>query len=67
MDETMFGGKRSEKRGWGATGKSLLFLSHPVLKRPCNLILHNIPKQGASTIPITGLPMPFYLSVAITW
>src|SRR6056297_499884 len=49
MDETMFGGRRPGKRGWGATGKnivfgiypdaakSLLFLSHHVLKKPCSL------------------------------
>ena len=48
MDETMFGGKRPGKRGWGASGKNivfeiypdavkcLLFLSHPVPRRPCS-------------------------------
>ena len=25
MDETMFGGRRAGKRGWGASGKSLVF------------------------------------------
>jgi len=25
MDETMFGGKRSGKRGWGASGKNIVF------------------------------------------
>ena len=25
MDETMFGGKRPGKRGWGATGKNIVF------------------------------------------
>jgi len=25
MDETMFGGKRPSKRGWGATGKTIVF------------------------------------------
>lgn len=25
MDETMFGGKRAGKRGWGATGKTIVF------------------------------------------
>lgn len=73
IDETMFDGRRSGKRGWGATGKnivfgiypgevkSLLFLSHHVLERPCILILTNIPKLVVSTIPMTGLPMPSYL------
>lgn len=73
MDETMFGGGRPGKRGWGATGKnivfgiypdavkSLLILSHHALKRPCSLILTNIPKLVVSTIPMTGLPMHSYL------
>ena len=46
MDETMFGGRRAGKRGWGASGKnivfgiyqrngkSLLFLSHPGPEKP---------------------------------
>ena len=25
MDETMFGGRRPGKRGWGATGKNIVF------------------------------------------
>jgi len=25
MDETMFGGKRPDKQGWGATGKTIVF------------------------------------------
>jgi transposase len=25
MDETMFGGRRPGKRGWGATGKHIVF------------------------------------------
>ena len=25
MDETMFGGRRSGKRGWGASGKTIVF------------------------------------------
>ena len=25
MDETLFGGKRPGKRGWGASGKNILF------------------------------------------
>ena len=25
MDETMFGGRRPGKRGWGATGKTIVF------------------------------------------
>ena len=25
MDETMFGGKRPGKRGWGASGKTIVF------------------------------------------
>jgi hypothetical protein len=79
MDETMFGGRRPGKRGWGATGKnivfgiypdaakSLLFLSHRVLKRPCSLILTDILKQVVFTIPMTGLPMPFCQYVVIMW
>lgn len=73
MDETMFGGRRPGKRGWGASGKniifgiypdavkSLFFLSHHVLRSPCSHILTNIPKPEVSTIPMTGLPMPSYL------
>ncbi|MFO8089872.1 MAG: hypothetical protein R6U13_08560 [Desulfatiglandaceae bacterium] len=79
MDENIFGGRRPGKRGWGATGKNivfgiypdtakyLLFLSHRVLKRLCSLILPNIPKQEVFTIPMTGLPMPSYLSEVIMW
>ena len=73
IDETMFGGRIHGKRGWGVTGKnivfgiypdtakSLLFLSHHMLKMPRSLILTNIPKQVVSTIPTTGLLMPSYL------
>ena len=43
------------------TVKSLLFLSHRGPKRPCNRTLPAIPKQGVSTIPMTGLPIPSYL------
>jgi len=79
MDETMFGGKRPGKRGWGASGKNivfgiyqklrkcLLFPSLPGLKRPCNPISSVIPKQGVCTILMTGLPMPFYLFEGIMW
>lgn len=79
MDETMFGGKRSGKRGWGASGKnivfgiyqdavkSLLFLSLLVLRRPCSLILLDTLKPVVSTTLMTGLPMPFYLSGEIMW
>ena len=49
------------------TVKSLLFLSHRVLKRPCNPILPAIPKQGVSILPMTGLPTPFYLFGVIMW
>ena len=68
MDETMFGGRRPGKRGWGATGKTLslaftketakylLFLSHHVLRKLCSHILPDTPKQEVSTIPMTGLP-----------
>ena len=29
MDETMFGGKRPGKRGWGASGKNIVFGIYP--------------------------------------
>ena len=73
MDETMTGVRRPGKRGWGATGKnivfgiypdavkSLLFQSHHVLRRLCSLILPNILKLEVYTTQMTGLPMPFYL------
>ena len=79
VDETMFGGRRPGKRGWGATGKNivfgiypdagkcLLFLSHRVLKRLWSLILPNILKQVVFTIPMNGLPIPFYQSEVIMW
>jgi len=67
MDETMFGDKRPDKRGWGASGKCLLFPSLPGLKKPCNPISSVIPKQGVCTILMTGLPMPFYLFEGIMW
>jgi len=79
MDKTMTGGRRPGKRGWGASGKnivfgiypdavkSLLFLSHHVLGRPCSPILTNIPKQEVFTIPMTGLPMPSYLLEETMW
>jgi len=50
MDETMFGGRRPGKRGWGASGKNIvfgiyldvakcsLFLLHHVLGRRCSHI-----------------------------
>lgn len=65
MDETMTGGKRPGKRGWGATGKtivfgiypdavkSLLFLSLHMLKRLCSLTLPDIPKLEVYTTAMT--------------
>jgi hypothetical protein len=79
MDKTMTGGRRPGKRRWGASGKNnvfdiypetakyLLFLSHRVPRRPCSLILTNIPKPEAYTTPMTGLPMPSCLFVEIMW
>ena len=69
MDETMFGDKRSGKRGWGASGKWIVFgiyqrngkvLTFPIssrAKETSNLILRVIPKLAVSTIPMTGLPI----------
>lgn len=69
MDETMFGGRRSGRLSWGATGKNIVFgiyqrngkdpyfLSLPVLKIPCSPILPNIPKLVVYTILMIALPM----------
>jgi hypothetical protein len=79
MDETMFGGKKPGKRGWGATGKTIVFgiypdaaksllsLSFHVPRRQCSHILPAIPKQAVSTIPMTGLPILSCLSEEIMW
>jgi len=79
MDETMFGGRRPGKRGWGATGrnivfgiypdtvKCLLFLSHLVLRRLCSLSLPNMPKLGVYTTLMTGLPISSYLLEEAMW
>ena len=75
----MFGGRKLGNRRWGALGKnivfgiypdavkSLLFLSHHVLKRLCSHILSNTPKLEVYTTPMTGLPMPSYLFVVTMW
>ena len=67
----MFGGRRPGKRGWGATGKNivfgiypdaakcLLFLSHPVLKRLCSLTLTDIPKLEVFIIPMRRFAYAF--------
>ena len=79
MDETMFGGKRPGKRGWGASGKNIVFgiyqrngkvLTFPIsskAKETMQPISSVIPKQGVCTILMTGLPMPFYLFEGIMW
>ena len=79
MDETMFDGRKPGKRGWGASGKNivfdiypdaakfLLFLSYCVPRRLCSPILPDTPKQEVYTIPTTGLPMSFCLLGVIMW
>lgn len=79
MDETMFDGKRPGKHGWGATGKWIVFgiykrngkvLTFPISSRAKETMqpyISSILKPGASIIPMTGLPMPSCLFVAIIW
>lgn len=65
MDETMFGGKRPGKRGWGASGKCLLFPSLPGLKRPCNPYIKRYTKAGS--LYYADDWFPFYLFEEIMW
>jgi len=43
MDETMFGGRRKGKRGWGAAGKVIVF---GILKRNGQVRVFPIPNRG---------------------
>jgi len=54
MDETMFGGRRPGKRGWGASGKKIVF---GIYQRD----------SGVYITQMTGLPMPSYPLEVITW
>ncbi len=47
MDETMFGGKRKGKRGWGAIGKKMVF---GIYKRNGKVIVFQIPNRSRQTI-----------------
>jgi hypothetical protein len=44
MDETMFGGRRPGKRGWGATGKRIVFGIYQMRQSP--YFSYHIPGQG---------------------
>jgi transposase len=79
MDENMFGGRRPGKRGWGASGKNIVFgiyqrngkvLTFPISSRARETMMPFIDRytrQGVSTIPMTGLPIPLFLFEEITW
>ncbi len=47
MDETMFGGKRPGKRGWGAQGKVIVF---GIYQRNGHVLTFPIPSRGKPTI-----------------
>lgn len=50
IDETMFGGKRKGKRGWGAKGKHIVF---GIYKRNGKIITHIInSREGSVIIPL---------------
>ena len=78
MDETMFGGKRTGKRGWGALGKIIVFgiyqrngkvLTFPISSRARETMIPYInryQKQEVFIIPMTGLPIPHFLFAKIT-
>jgi transposase len=47
MDETMFGGRRAGKRGWGAEGKTIVF---GIYKRNGEVIVFPVPDRKAETL-----------------
>lgn len=47
MDETMFGGKHSGKRGWGASGKNMIF---GIYQRNGKVFTFPIPSRGKETL-----------------
>jgi transposase len=52
MDETMFGGRKPGKRGWGATGKNMVF---GIYKRNGKVITFPISSRAGDTLlPIIG-------------
>lgn len=47
LDETMFGGRRPGKRGWGAEGKTIVF---GIYKRNGKVVVFPVPSRSANTL-----------------
>ena len=75
MDDTMFGGRRPGKRGWGASGKNIVFdiyqrngkvLTFPISSRARETMMPFITRymnaESLYFIQMIGLPIPLSYS-----